>query len=232
MRLAAIGDIHGNSAALRAVLDSAARANVDALLVTGDMVGYYFDPAGALDLLEPWQRFAVRGNHEDLLADARRDPQHLAAIDRKYGSGLRAALDALSPQKLDSLCTLPHPLELVLDGKRILLCHGSPWDNDCYVYPDADPALLARCAVAGYDYVILGHTHHPMLRQVGGVAVLNPGSVGQPRNRRPGAQWALIDTGLGEIELCCEQYDYEAVAAEARRRHPELAYLADVLVRM
>ena len=175
MRLAVIGDIHGNSAALRSVLERAASEKADALLITGDLVGYYFDPAGVIDLLEPWKRFAVRGNHEDMLAEAQRDPQRLAQIGSRYGSGVGAALHALSPEQLEGLCALPHPLDLSLGGRRILLCHGAPWDNDCYVYPDADEALLARCAVRGYDYVILGHTHYPMVRRANDAVIVNPG---------------------------------------------------------
>jgi putative phosphoesterase len=231
MRLALIGDIHGNSAALRAVLSRAAAERVDALLVTGDLVGYYFDPRGVLDLLGPWSRYTVRGNHEDMLARARRDRQALAGIDKAYGSGLCMALDELPRHELDALSALPHPLDVVLDGRRILLCHGAPWDNDAYVYPDADETLLARCAVPGYDFVILGHTHYPMVRRIEGVTIVNPGSVGQPRNRQPGAHWALLDTRTGETDLRCESYDIASVAAEARRRQPELPYLAEVLER-
>ena len=232
MRLALIGDIHGNSAALRAVLARAAVERADALLVTGDLVGYYFDPQGVLELLEPWRRHTVRGNHEDMLAAARRDRAVLESIGKSYGSGLQIALDGLEAETLDALCSLPHPLEIELDGARILLCHGAPWDNDAYVYPDADAALFARCAASGHDIVVLGHTHYPMARTVNGSLIVNPGSVGQPRNRRPGAHWALLDTKTREVDLRCEQYDRTSLTAEARRRHPDLPYLAEVLDRI
>jgi len=232
MRLALIGDIHGNSVALRAVLEHAASERVDWLLVTGDLVGYYFDPRGVLDLLAPWRTHIVRGNHEDMLASARRDPGLLPRVEAQYGSGLRVALESLSSEELDTLAALPHPLDINLDGMHILLCHGAPWDNDCYVYPDADAGLMARCAIPGYDLVILGQTHYPMVRKTGNITVINPGSVGQPRNRRPGAQWALFDTRSGELDLRSEQYDYASVAAEARMRHPEMPYLAEVLERV
>jgi len=231
VRLALLGDIHGNAAALRAVLESASAERVDALLVTGDLVGYYFDAQGVLDLLAPWRKYVVRGNHEDMLAAAREDRSALPSIERKYGSGVRVALETLSGEALDALCSLPHPLEIDADGARMLLCHGAPWDNDVYVYPDADETLLARCAVPGYKFVILGHTHHPMVRGVTGTTIVNPGSVGQPRNRQPGAHWALLDTGTGKTALRCEPYDIASVAAEARRRHPDLPYLAEVLER-
>lgn len=231
MKLGVLGDIHGNSAALAAVLEQARAESVERLLITGDLVGYYFDAARVLAQLGDWDIVIARGNHEDMLAAARADRSQLEPIGRKYGSGIAVALEELSESELDLLCALPHPVPLKLGNLRVLLCHGAPWDNDSYVYPDADATTLARCAVPDYDIVIVGHTHYPLLRVVGGVTLLNPGSVGQPRNRQPGAQWALLDSSTGEITLRNEPYDSSAVAAQARTRHPDLPYLADVLTR-
>jgi putative phosphoesterase len=231
MKVAILGDVHGNAAALSAVLDAARREGVERLLVTGDLVGYYFSVAEVLRMLREWDMAIVRGNHEDMLCAVRRDPALLPGFAKKYGSGLEVALAELPAADLDWLCGLPHPASLELDGLRVLLCHGAPWANDAYVYPDAPDATLERCAVAGYDVVIMGHTHHPMQREIAGTIVINPGSVGQPRNREPGAQWALLDTATRSVSLRREAYDIAAVAAQARKRHPELAYLAEVLTR-
>jgi putative phosphoesterase len=229
--LALLGDIHGNDLALAAVLAAARDAAAEALLVTGDVVGYYFAPARVLALLNEWQMWMVRGNHEDMLSRARVDSATIDAIEHEYGSGLRAALDQLSPMQIDHLCGLPHPLEIKLGSRRVLLCHGAPWDNNCYVYPDAPAEVLQRCAGGEHDLVVLGHTHHAMVRRVGPTTIANPGSVGQPRDRRPGAAWALYDTVSGEVSLQRESYATERVVAEAQARHPELPYLASVLTR-
>jgi len=231
MKLALLGDVHGNAAALRYVLAAASSSGVEALLITGDMVGYYFAPQEVLGLLQSWKKYVVRGNHEDMLAAARKDPGFLDRVDARYGTGLRTALEQLSEEQIDELCSLPHPLEMEIDGCRILLCHGAPWDNDCYVYPDAQPELLERCAVRKYDLVVQGHTHYPMQHRTGGTLVVNPGSVGQPRNRQPGAHWALFDTDTRNLEFHCEQYDSSKLVRECQQRHPELPYLAEVLTR-
>lgn len=231
MKLALLGDIHGNDYALRSVLAAASSFGADELFITGDLVGYYFGPREVLELLQPWCRHVVRGNHEDMLNAARSDPGLLAQVDARYGTGLRAALEQLSEKQIDELCGLPHPLELEIDGCRILLCHGAPWDNDHYVYPDAQPELLERCAVREFDLVVLGHTHYPMQCRVGDTLVVNPGSVGQPRNRQPGAHWALFDTDTRNLEFHCEQYDSSGLVQECQKRHPELPYLAEVLIR-
>ena len=231
MKLALLGDIHGNADALRAVLVAARSMEVEHLLVTGVLVGYYFAPKDVLELLAPWSRHVVRGNHEDMLASARTDQAAADSIHKRYGSGIQLALEQLTPNQVDELCNLPHPLELDMDGCRILLCHGAPWDVDQYVYPDASADLMTRCGEPEVDFIVLGHTHYPMVKEVAGTRIINPGSVGQPRNRRPGAHWTFLDTETRQIEFKVEQYDKTRLISECRRRHPELPYLADVLER-
>lgn len=231
MKLALLGDIHGNADALHAVLEAARGLGVEHLLVTGDLVGYYFAPARVLELLAPWRHHVVRGNHEDMLAEARADSQAAEAIRKRYGPGIDVALAQLSSEQVEQLCTLPHPLMLDMDGCRILLCHGAPWDVDQYVYPDAAAELVERCGQQAADFVVLGHTHYPMLKALGGTKVVNPGSVGQQRNRQPGAHWALLDTATRELTFRVEPYDTAPLAQQCRQRYPQMPYLADVLER-
>jgi predicted phosphodiesterase len=91
--------------------------------------------------------------------------------------------------------------------------------------------MLRRCAETGHDVVVLGHTHHPMVARVDGTLVVNPGSVGQPRDRIPGAAWAILDTERRAVTFRREPYDVEAVAAQAARRDPDLPHLSAVLSR-
>ncbi len=231
MRIGLIGDVHGNHLALQTVLAAASLSGVEALLITGDLVGYYDAPLAVLNMLQPWVRHVVRGNHEDMLKAARSDDKFLAQVDARYGTGLRSAIEQLSEQQLDDLCSLPHPLELVIDGCKILLCHGAPWDNNQYVYPNAQPDLLERCALQEFDLIVLGHSHYPMGHQIGKALVVNPGAVGQPRNRQPGAHWAVFDTTNRSLEFYNEDYDSSALVQECKQKHPELPYLADILIR-
>lgn len=231
MRVALLGDVHGNELALAAVLEAARTAGAEALLVTGDLVGYYFAPGRVLELLQGWRLWMVRGNHEDMLREAAADPARLAHYESLYGSGLRAALDTLAPRDIAALGALPHPLELSLGPRRVLLCHGAPWDNDQYIYPDASDELLRRCAKGGHDLVVLGHTHYAMLRQCGATTIVNPGSVGQPRDRGNAAAWALYDAAAGTVELRRERYAVHEIVEQARRRAPGYPYIADVLTR-
>lgn len=231
MKLGLMGDIHGNAYALRVVLDAASCANVQKLLITGDLIGYYFSPLKVVEMLNEWDAFIVRGNHEEMLKIAHKDSSYLESVDARYGSGLRLAIEQLSPEQITRLCELEHPLGMVFDDIKILLCHGSPWDLDQYVYPNAGNELIEKCSDSEYDLVVMGHTHYPMKRMIGGTCLVNPGSVGQPRNREPGAHWAIFDTETRAIEFRCETYDMNELIKDCQVRHPGLPYLANVLER-
>jgi putative phosphoesterase len=231
VKLALMGDIHGNHFALQAVLEAAITAKVDRLLITGDLVGYYFAPLRVLELISGWRCDVVRGNHEEMLSKARINKAYLAALENRYGSGIRIALEQLNSAQVDYLCSLPHPLEIKLDNTSILLCHGSPWDVNHYVYPNTDLEGFSENFRKDINLVVAGHTHYPMLKRVGNMTIVNPGSVGQPRDRIPGACWALFDAEDQSIQFRREYYDNTKLLSECRERHPELPYLADVLER-
>jgi len=86
-------------------------------------------------------------------------------------------------------------------------------------------------ASGGGMLVVYGHTHYPVVWQDGETTVVNPGSVGQPRDGTPGACWAMWDTVDLSVTLKRENYDSSKVQTEARRRDPALPYLADILTR-
>lgn len=232
MKIGLLGDIHGNYRALEAVLSAADRFGVELLLLTGDLVGYYDSPLAVLKMLNVWSYHMVRGNHEDMLKKARYDDLFLAEVDAKYGKGLRSAIEQLSDEQINILCNLPHPLYLEIDTCRVLLCHGSPWDINQYVYPDAESELLEKCGEQKYDLVVLGHTHYPMVHSVGKTLIVNPGSVGQPRNGKHGAQWAIFDTTTRQVEFHSQYYDTADLVYECKKRNPDLPYLVDVLKRL
>ena len=232
MRCALLADIHGNSCALRAVLSAAKKQRADILLIAGDLIGYYFSPREVLAMLEPWPNFMIRGNHEEMLCRSLTDADELADITHRYGSGIQTAIDQLSPAQREHLIRLPHPLAVTLGGRNILLCHGAPTNINSYIYPDTDVTGLESHVSAGVDLVVLGHTHYPLVRRLTETTrLVNPGSVGQPRNGRTGAYWGLYETGSGAVTLHREDYDYSGVQNEARLRHPELPYLNEVLAR-
>jgi putative phosphoesterase len=231
MKIAILSDIHGNVFALKSVLNAVTKKRIETLIVSGDFVGYYFWPVEVLNLLRGYELIVVRGNHDKMLKMAKKDTAYLEKISRKYGSGLKIALDQLDDEKVEWLSNLPDLVEYETQDGKILVCHGSPWDGDEYVYPDLDNESLNRYSKLKAKWIIQGHTHYSMHCKIGDISIINPGSVGQPRDKRPGAHWALLDTSLNKVNFFCEQYDIKKVANESRERHPNIPYLANVLER-
>ncbi|MGV8951942.1 MAG: metallophosphoesterase family protein, partial [Cypionkella sp.] len=111
------------------------------------------------------------------------------------------------------------------------LAHGTPWDTDTYLYPDAPLPLMEKVAQSAADFIVLGHTHHQFDRVIGNRRIINPGSVGQPRDRKPGAAWSILDLDTGKVDHRREVYDIGAVSARAKRNDPDLPYNWTVLSR-
>jgi putative phosphoesterase len=233
MKIAVIADIHANARALSAVLDSARHQGVDALVVAGDIIGYYFEPSTVLRLLRDWQRpmFVVKGNHEEMLQRALSEADFLSEITRRYGPGIKIAIQQMCREEIEWLLSLPHPLWARCCELELLLCHGSPHDINQYLYPDSPITDLIASLPQIPDMLITGHTHYPMVRNQGACLVINPGSVGQPRNRKPGAHWLLLDTESRKAEPQCESYDVSGLQSECMSLAPDHPYLHQVLTR-
>jgi putative phosphoesterase len=230
MRCAVLSDIHANLAALDAVLAEVRAEGIERLILLGDYVGYYYEPQRVVDRLRSFAHEAVRGNHDRMLLEARVDPSTRASYLARYGSGVDCALAQLDGETWAWLEALPDRLEVEICGQRILLCHGSPLDPDCYVYPNSAPELLEGCAAPGCAATWMGHTHWPFLRP-GSPWLLNPGSVGQARDLGGLAAWCIYDGERRSVAFRRTEYDARPLADEARRRDPGRPVNATVLSR-
>lgn len=230
MKFGIISDIHGNIDALDAVITSARQNNVNTFFCAGDFVGYYYDPDLVLDKLKDFSLFCVRGNHEDMLFECMRKPSSIAKYGSKYGSGLEIALQKLKTEHFEFLKNLPKTLEINIQNKKILLCHGSPWDTDQYIYPDASYEIFEKCFAYDFDYLIMGHTHYPMIKEQNGKKIINPGSVGQARGKVRGfAQWGWIDLDKDEVNFESLPYDKTTIEKKINMINPENEYLLKIL---
>jgi len=225
-----LSDIHGNDLALEAVLNAAKQNGVEELLIAGDFVGYYYNPDRVFELLDSWSWNAVGGNHETMLGEWR-SGYNREKILQKYGSGIKEASNKLTVALLEDLISLPSTRMIETDNRNVLLCHGAPWDRDCYIYPDADTETRLSFFNTGSDLLVYGHTHYPVIWREGEQLVVNPGSVGQPRDHKPGACWALWDTGAHKVTLMRENYNFQPLIEECKRIDPRLPYLVNVLTR-
>ena len=230
MKIGLISDIHANLPALESVFNAGRGQSIDRWLCMGDIVSYYYWPSECIELLIQNSVECIVGNHDEMLTNASNVGFSLE-YTRKYGSGGNLALKSLSKSQFNWLNSLPQKLELNINGSSVLMCHGSPWDNNYYVYPDADKDVIQRMKDTGYDLIFYGHTHYPAIWQDTNNIIINPGSVGQPRDRIPGASWAIWDTKKNKIEFMRENYNYDVVIDACKKYDNKNKYLQEVLIR-
>ncbi|SEQ79470.1 metallophosphoesterase family protein [Natrinema salaciae] len=201
MKVGLISDVHGNLVALEAVLEE--MPAVDELCCAGDVVGYNPWPAECVDELRARDVSTVMGNHDAAVAGTA--PFRFNGMAR---AGVEHATAALSDEQLEWLASLPGERRECDD--RVKLVHGHPSDPDRYTrytYPrEFSPRLLED-----EDVLVLGHTHVQGVERFAEGIVVNPGSVGQPRDGDPRAGYAVLDLDAMTVDTRRVEYDIDAV---------------------
>ncbi len=230
MRLALMSDIHGNIQALDACLEHARQQRAQCFAFLGDLVGYGADPGAVLERvmqLAEEGAIVLKGNHDEM---AVHPPAEVKNVGSSTAAWTHAQLNDTQRAWLDAL-----PLTAQIE--KILLVHASLDGPELwrYVYDEraATASLDAAADFPGVRYVFGGHVHEQSLYYRGstaslmkfkpqpGVAVPVPshrqwlatvGSVGQPRDGKPEAMYALIDTERWQLTFLRVAYDYAAAA--------------------
>lgn len=189
MRLGIVSDIHCNIEALDAAL--ARMGAVDEVLCAGDAVFQFRFSNEVVARLKEIGARVILGNHEEV-------------VFGPLGDRVRAAPHVRS-DLLAWLGEKPKRLDVMLDGKRLVMFHSCPWEPHEYVY--RENARIKEFATLGADYVVYGHTHYTLEHRINGTTIINPGSAGQPRDPKNGfrSSFAILDTQSGEVTL--EVYD-------------------------
>ncbi len=207
-----IADVHSNVVALKAVLSALDEMGVKKILHAGDIIGYNPYPNETIELFRKNNIISVLGNHERGLISG-----DTSDFNPYAQTALEWTKDNLSPENLNYISSLKNRESISIDRKRIVLIHGSPRDVDEYVYPEnVTPHFLS---VVNGDLLVLGHTHIQFKKVFSTGIILNPGSVGQPRDEDPAAAFAVLDTVSGEVRLRRAGYDIEKVIEDMRAAH-------------
>lgn len=229
MRIAALSDIHGNLAALDAVLADIARRGADIVVNLGDLLSGPLQPCATAERLMALDLPTVAGNHER---------QVLTHAPAGMGASDRFASDRITQAQRDWMATLPATLRL---GDDVLLVHGTPTSDltgwletvtPSGMRPATHAEVLQRAGAADASLLLCGHTHVPRaLRLDDGRLVVNPGSVGlqayddphpwphRMENGTPHARYALVERAGSSWSVAhiAVAYDWDAAAALAGR---------------
>jgi predicted phosphodiesterase len=231
-----LSDIHANWEALEAVLARAA-GRYDRIVCCGDLIGYGPDPNRVLDWTKANVTLVVRGNHDKASAGL----ENLEWFNPSARVSALWTRDQLTPENAQYVRQLPKG-PLSAGGYQI--AHGSPLDEDEYLITSAEAGQAF--AYADRDITFFGHTHvqggftlsRRLVRPLFGpgcgqegwksgesaldlnpddVYLINPGSVGQPRDGDPRAAYALFNPADRYVTYCREPYDVPSVQAKIRR---------------
>ena len=227
MKLAVLGDVHGNVVALEAALADAKKHKPDRYVVTGDLVMNGPRPAEVIDRLHKLDAAGtviVQGNTDIAVADfdfAAAFPG-LEAVPSSQRAAAEWAHEKLSDDQLDYLRHLPSERRLWNDDTMVLVCHGSPGSQTNGLPADLDPSVtVERVTRTDARVILCGHTHVADVRELGRRLIVNPGSCGYAFDGTPTANWALLTLdGDGEpsAELYRPSYDAQAAADEVSER--------------
>lgn len=207
--IALLYDIHGNLAALEAVLAEAQIAGATSYLLGGDYASFGPWPRETAELLEGLPApIRIRGNVERWLLEKPEAPE---SVQPFLTAALAAARESLGPALVDRLYRLPERAEL--DG--VLVCHGSPLSDIESFAPEAQPDEERMLVGEAERTILFGHSHQQFERPgSNGTYLVNPGSVGAPLDGDTRAAWALYENG--EIDLRRTAYDVERAVAQMR----------------
>jgi predicted phosphodiesterase len=209
MKVAVLYDIHGNLAALEAVLADVEVAGATSYLLGGDYASFGPWPRETADVLESLPAIArIRGNVERWL---REDPEVPESVQHFLTTGLAAARESLGPALVERLYRLPEQTDL----EGMLVCHGSPLSDIESFAPEAQPEDERLLAGQSKRTILFGHSHQQFRRAGPNETLLvNPGSVGAPLDGDRRAAWGIYEDG--EIEFRRTDYDVERAVAQMR----------------
>jgi predicted phosphodiesterase len=240
MRIAALYDIHANLPALEAVLEDVRRADVDQVVVGGDVVPGPM-PREVLALLlsldVPVQFIHGNGELAVLAQIGAADPGAVTYWGTTSGEPLpeplrgvlRWTADQIQVGCEEILRSWPKTRRLEITGLgEVLFCHGTPRsETECFTRLTPEERLVPVFEATDADVVVCGHTHMQFDRVVAGVRVVNAGSVGMPFGQ-PGADWLLLGP---DVELRHTSYDLQRAAACIRdTAYPEALEFAEQYV--
>jgi len=204
MLLGIISDVHANLPALHAVIDDA--PSLDMIIHAGDVVGYNPYPSRVIAQFQKLQIDSIQGNHDTAVLNG---PPNTFSDDA--AAAIYWTTEKLNEQDRSYLRALPREHSFTVDETEITVVHGFIDSTNEYVYPTEITMDHFERVDNSTDILIYGHTHYPLITRVNGTTLLNPGSVGQPRDGDWRPSYAVLDTETATVCLHRCRYNVEKV---------------------
>ena len=210
MKIAIISDVHANFPALDAISNEL--ENVDAIIHAGDLIGYNPFPNRTIEIFRRLQIISVAGNHDRGIKSP--DMFNFCTSSLEV---LKWTAERLTKENETYINQLPIEQQLIIDDYKILVVHGAPNHPNRYIYPTDLTLELIEDVSDEVDMLVWGHTHYPIMTKIEGVILLNPGSVGQPRDGDWRASYAIFNTTNSSIEFQRREYNIQTLVNKARK---------------
>ena len=219
MKIAILGDIHGNIEALRVAYDAAMANNVEKIFHLGDLGGYAPFVNEVVDFLIEHKIEGVQGNYDDAVAN---DKEHCGC---KYEDPIQAEMATLSfewtkehatQKSTDYMKGLPFEIAFSAHDKKVKIFHATPLKNNIYWYEDRDDDFFLHMArKADADIMIYGHTHIPYRKNLNNKIFINAGSVGKAKDGDARTCVCIVDITPDNVktEFLRIPYDVEKAAS-------------------
>jgi putative phosphoesterase len=205
MKIGLFSDAHGNALALGQAL-RLLRDRCERLFFLGDAIGYYPASNEVMGLIKDSGAYCLAGNHELMILGK----LPLTEAKNKVYQ-LDGAWNRLSPEHRKWIATWEPSHRIELNGRKILLVHGSPNDPGTgYIYPDSD---ISSLNTVEQDVILMGHSHHAFTKQLDHVLVVNIGSCGLPRDHGGLGSFVVYDTDDNVAETFRFEIDRDAITA-------------------
>lgn len=213
MRLAIFSDIHSNLEALTAAEHLLPTLHIDEIICLGDIIGYGADPNPCIDYIRTHSKLVVRGNHDAAVVQ----PSLLNFFSRRAAEAVRWTIGRLTPANFEYLASLP----LLATAYNCTFVHSSPFQPQEWTYITDPRQTSGLFSSFSTPICFIGHTHIPAIFSEGIMAfsinrgkkfLVNPGSIGQPRDGNPDLSFGILDTERWTFDCIRSPYDIRTAA--------------------
>jgi putative phosphoesterase len=212
MKIAILSDIHSNFTYLQSV-EKEIIGKVDSIIFLGDAVGYYDSPNEVIKWLKDNEAVCIKGNHEKYLLG---ELNYLESKDKYYRISEQKKI--ITDSNIDWISSWPDYQELQFNNHSVYISHSGFDDIEKYCRTNLD---LIREKVSGYDYYLFGHTHIQWMEYYYGTCILNPGSIGQPRDHSQMISYAIVDFDQRIVNLYKKEINYTSYVNKLKSNNYE-----------